>query len=137
VSHDAVAVLDASALLALFQDEPGAATVADALGKRALMSAANWAEVLSKLSDAGEAPDGVAQRLEREGVLGTALVVVPLDHAQAMEIARLRVETRPEGLSLGDRACLALGRATRLPVLTTDRAWADLGLADVTVKAVR
>ena len=96
-----VAVLDASALLALVQDEPGADRVQDALARGAAMSAVNWAETLSRLAEFGVTPESVG--------------------------ARLRQPTRHLKLSLGDRACLALGRTLGLPVLTTDRAWRGVG----------
>lgn len=100
------------------------------------MSAANWAEVLSKLADSGEDPGAAAQRIFQQGWVGSALVIHPLDERLALEIARLRPQTRSAGLSLGNRACLALARALRLPVLTTDRAWSKLNLA-VKVHPVR
>jgi len=116
-------VLDASALLALVQDEPGAARVQDALARGVLMSAVNWAEVLSRLAELGVAPESAGARLHAGTAGDDALTVVPFDVAQARDVARLRQPTRHLKLSLGDRACLALGRATRLPVLTTDGAW--------------
>ena len=58
-----------------------------------------------------------------------SLSIVSFDETQAIETARLRMHTKSLGLSLADRACLALGRLHRLPVLTTDRAWRSLGLS--------
>jgi len=118
-----VAVLDASALLALVQDEPGADRVEEALARGAVMSAVNWAETLSRLAEFGVTPESAAGRL-RVGTSGdAALEIAPFDAALARDVARLRQPTRHLRLSLGDRACLALGRATGLPVLTTDQAW--------------
>jgi ribonuclease VapC len=88
----------------------------------------NWAEVLSKLAEGGQAPKDVAQGLEDKGVLGLALVVYPLEESLALKIAELRPLTRQMGLSLGDRACLALGSHLQLQVLTADRGWLDLDL---------
>jgi len=107
-----------------------------ALAHGAAISAVNWAEVLSKFSDLGEDPDALADRLGREGLLGTALLIRPLDEAQARWMARLRRKNRPLGLSLGDRACLALGLSLGLPILTTDQNWKALRLA-VKVRVVR
>ena len=123
-------VLDASALLAYLHDEIGAGHVAEAMAGGTAISAANWAEVLSKLADEGEDPDGLTERLEAEGVLGTELEVVPLTDVDARVMAKLRPLTRSAGLSLGDRACIALGLRLGSAVLTTDRGWAtlDLGL---------
>ena len=121
-------VLDASALLAYVQEEPGADYVEKALARQVAISAANWAEVLSKLAERGLDPDREARRMFAQGTLGNALVVLPLDEALARDIARLRLFTRSAGLSLGDRACLALARLFGVPVLTTDRAWEALRL---------
>lgn len=137
MSREAVAVLDASALLAYLQDEPGAAVVEEALSVGTVMSAANWAEVLSKLAEAGREPETVAQSLSESGLLGTALQIIPLDEEQAAEIGRLRPLTKTSGLSLGDRACLALGKTLRIPALTTDRAWSTLELPGIGVRLAR
>ncbi len=129
-------VLDPSALLCYLQDERGSERVTEALAEGAAISAINWAEVLSKLSDRGENPDTVSRRLSEQGLLGKALAVQPLDETTAREIARLRSVTRAAGLSLADRACLALGRQLGLPVLTSDRAWRNFKLG-VSVQVVR
>jgi ribonuclease VapC len=120
------AVLDASALLAYLQDEEGAAVVEEALAAGAAISAANWAEVLSKLSDAGEDPRVLVADLAERGFLGGNLDVLPLDPADALAIATLRPPTRVSGLSLADRACLALATRLGLPALTTDSAWVNV-----------
>jgi ribonuclease VapC len=133
----ASSVLDASGLLAYLQGERGSEQVRDAIGEGAAISAANWAEVLSKLVEAGEDAVTLAGRLEREGLIDDAVKVVPLTAEDALAIAQLRQATRAAGLSLGDRACLALGRRLGLPVLTTDRAWNDLALTGITVRAIR
>ena len=100
----------------------------EALVAGAHISAVNWAEVLSKLAEGGQAPGDVAQDLEDKGLLGLALVIHPLEESLALKIAELRPLTRQAGLSLGDRACLALGSHLQLRVLTTDRGWLDLDL---------
>lgn len=126
---EAIAVLDASALLALLQDEPGAEAVGEALIGGAVISSVNWAEVLSKIVDFGR-PIAEAERLiATTGVVGGNLAIVPFDRELARQVAELRGATRERGLSLGDRACLALARQLALPVLTTDRAWLKLRLA--------
>ncbi len=128
MTPEAPAVLDASALLSYVRWEPGADRVERAVGSGALISAVNWAETLSRLSDLGLDLDLVERTLRRHGLLGEALEVVAFDAAQAHEAARLRKTTRHAGLSLGDRACLALGLSRGLPVLTADRAWSRLSL---------
>lgn len=123
-------VLDASALLCLLNDERGADRVADVL-TRSLVGAVNLAEVVSKLRDRGLSLDEV-----REALGGLHLDVRPLSVAQAFTIGDLRPRTRDLGLSLGDRAGLALAIDTGAEVLTTDD---DMARADVgiTVTDVR
>lgn len=124
------AVLDASALLALIRKEPGASRVGAAVDRGAAISAVNWAEVLSKLVETGGDPETAATRalpISNRGAGG--LTVVVFDDEQARTVARLRGKTRSLGLSLADRAALALAHLRGLPVLTTDRAWRSLRLA--------
>jgi PIN domain nuclease of toxin-antitoxin system len=128
-------VLDASAFLALLRGEPGAERVVEALEKGACLSTVNLAEVLSKLADWGEDPAEAQDRMEREGLLGTTEVFA-FTGEDALEAAKLRALTRVQGLSFGDRACLALARRLGLPALTAERAWAELGLG-IPVKIIR
>ena len=111
-------VLDASAVLALLGDEPGADRVAAAVDDGATIGAVNLAEVLTKLSDFGMPTAAAEDALE-----GLGLEVVAFDGGAARAVAALRASTRARGLSLGDRAALALADALGAPVLTTDRAW--------------
>ncbi len=129
-------ILDASALLALCQDEEGASQVEQAILSGAAMSAVNLAEVLAKLSDKGEDPSAFSTRLADRGLDLAALQILPFDGDSARETAWLRRATTGVGLSLGDRACLALGRALDAPVLTTDGAWARLRVG-VRVRLIR
>jgi ribonuclease VapC len=136
VSRPTAWVLDSSALLAFLQGEPGADLVAESLTQGSWISAVNWAETLSKLQELGEDPDAVALRLENYGILGTALLVIPLEEATARAIARLRPSTRDLGLSLGDRACLALTQQAGATALTADRAWNRLELG-IDIRLIR
>jgi PIN domain nuclease of toxin-antitoxin system len=137
VSDGAGFVLDASALLAYLLAEPGGDVVRDALAEQAaVMSAVNWAEVLSRLASAGADPYEVAQRVASEAALGDVLTVVALTGSDGPAIAGLRPTTRHLGLSLADRACLALAQRLELPVVTTDRAWAKLQIG-VEIRLVR
>ncbi|WP_018264054.1 type II toxin-antitoxin system VapC family toxin [Methylobacterium sp. WSM2598] len=123
-------VLDASALLCLLFDEPGAARV-EAVLHQACVSAANYAEVIGKLVDRGQSPEeAVADLRELD------LEVIPLDRAQAEAAGGLRASTREAGLALGDRACLALAASRGAVAVTTDQAWRKVGGAD-TVEVVR
>lgn len=119
-------VLDASAFLAYLLDEPGAEVVADAIADGAAISAANLAEVLSTIADRGRDPAAQLGAFVREGLIEGAVDVEPVVVADAVEIARLRPLTRAAGLSLGDRACLALARRLAAEALTADRAWSGL-----------
>lgn len=120
-------VLDASALVALIYEEPGAYRVRDAIGEGAMISTVNWAEVLTKLVVAGGDPHEITS-MALPGGPATKLQLVAYDDEQARESARLVRLTRSLGLSLADRAALALAQLRRLPVLTTERAWRTLRL---------
>ena len=115
-------VLDASALLAVIEGEPGAAKVEDALAD-SVISAVNFSEVVAKLVDRGFGNEGVAARMN-----ALPLVIHAFDADQAWRAGSLRRTTRTSGLSLGDRACLALAETLEAPAMTMDRAWADLDL---------
>jgi PIN domain nuclease of toxin-antitoxin system len=130
------AVLDASAFLAYLRDESGADHVADAIADGAAISTANLAEVLSRAADRGVDPERLARQLTERGLLDGAIAVEPLVAADTVEIARLRPLTREHGLSLGDRACLALAKRLDLPAVTADTAWSRLDLR-VEVQRIR
>ena len=115
-------VLDASAVLALILRESGADSVREVLANAAI-SAANLSEVVAKLIDQGFDDDTVIGDVD-----ALPLQVHAMDAAQAWRAGLLRRETRTHGLSLGDRACLALAEALEAPAMTMDRAWAALNL---------
>ena len=123
-------VLDASAVLAVLNGEPGAEVVWDCL-PGAHLSAVNAAEVAAKLVDGGLDAEGAGQSLERLGAR-----VVPFEAADVVPVAHIRLATRAAGLSLGDRACLALARRLGWPALTADRQWRDIQV-DVEVRLIR
>lgn len=114
------AVLDSSAVLALLLAEEGARRVAAAL-PGALLSTVNYAETVSKLCERGMPAAEARAAIEAIGI-----EPIDLDVDQACMIGDLRKETRTAGLSLGDRACLALARQRRLPAITADVAWGRL-----------
>jgi ribonuclease VapC len=120
-------VLDASAVLAVIFGEAGADRVAGHL-PGARISAVNAAEVMTKLVDLGM-PEGTVDAIFE----GLQLTVLPFEMAHARASARLRTLTRAAGLSLGDRACLAVAGQLDAPAFTTDRAWSRLDGADVGV----
>lgn len=93
-------VLDASALMAVLHAEDGASVVIKAIGKGAAVSVVNWAEVLSKLAEAGKDPEVAAVELRRAEGSRRALSIEPLTAADCVAVARLRPVTRRQGLSL-------------------------------------
>lgn len=124
------AVIDASVVLAVLKGEPGGERLADLRAGR-LISSVNLTEVVSRLLDL-EFSD--RQALSMVEALG--LTVVPFDAQTAVRAGLLRSKTRVAGLSLGDRACLALAATLSLPVLTADRNW-DRISADVEIHQIR
>lgn len=118
-------VLDASAVLALLNQEPGAEQVEPLLSE-SVISAVNLSETLTKLIDAGMSPDEAQEAINLLGI-----EVVPFNSAQSLLAASLRPATRKKGLSLGDRCCLALGVQLGLEVVTAERVWAQLKVCPV------
>ena len=113
-------ILDASAVLALLNAEPGASVVAGAVSDAAI-SAVNLSEVVAKLIEGGMPAEAVRETLQE-----LELEVISFDAHQAYEAGLLRISTRSLGLSFGDRACLGLAQRNGVPVLTTDRNWSRL-----------
>lgn len=130
VESDRSAVLDASALLAMLHGEPGGEAV-QGFVHTAVMSSVNWSEVVQKSLERQVEVNGLRQDLEALG-----LRIVPFSVTQAEHAALLRARTRHLGLSLGDRACLALAAELRLPAVTADRTWGDLAL-EVEIRVTR
>jgi PIN domain nuclease of toxin-antitoxin system len=111
-------LLDASALLTLFNREPGYQKVAGLLEDSSI-SAVNLAEVASKLTDAGLSAASIRSTLQ-----AMRLKVIPFDEETAYGVAAMRPLTRKAGLSLGDRACLSTSLALGAIAVTADRSWA-------------
>lgn len=128
-------MLDASAVLALVQGEPGAGTVADLL-RDAVMSTVNWAEVAAKVHGATANGSGAGAADLRYELCALGLRLVEFSAEQADTAGELQRGTRELGLSLGDRACLALGIARNETVFTADRAWQRVRLG-VDVEVIR
>ena len=118
-------MLDASALLCLLQSEPGADRVAEAL-PHAVIGTVNFSEVVGKLVEAG-----LEEKEIDSFVDALQLKVVPFDQEQARLAGLLRVATRRLGLSLGDRACLALARLRDAVALTCEKSWMKVEAACV------
>ncbi len=124
-------VLDASALLAILNEERGAERLTPELLSAAVVSTVNLAEVQGKLVARGLDPDDAW-----EAALSPVSEAVPFSAAQARIAGDLSAQTRALGLSLGDRACLALGLALDAPVYTADQSWKKLR-AGVRIHVIR
>ena len=124
-------VFDASAILALLRDEPGADVVAQYIGD-GLISAVNLQEVIKGL-------------LRREVPIDAALAMLDALHLDVREhgrddavaAAKLYPATKQFGSGLGDRTCMALAIAEGLPVLTADREWARIEIQGLTLLLAR
>jgi ribonuclease VapC len=124
-------VFDASAILALLRDEPGADVVAQYIGD-GLISAVNLQEVIKGL-------------LRREVPIDAALAILDALHLDvrphgrddAIAAAKLYPATKSFGSGLGDRTCMALAIAEGLPVLTADREWAKIEIPGLTLSLAR
>lgn len=123
-------VLDASALLALLNDEPGADVIAGYI-PGAVINAVNLSEVIGKLCIAGMPESAIHQALQ-----GLDLEIVPFDEEHAYGAGLLRDDTEHRGLSLGDRACLDTARTLGLIAVTTDKMWEELPVG-VVIKVIR
>jgi len=121
-SEQVSAVFDASALLAVMLGEPGSEIVLAEM-RRGLVSTVNVVEVIQRMADHGIDSKETLKQLSR-----LEIEIVPFDLDQAAVVASLRPATRHKGVSLADRACLALATDRALPVFTTDRIWTELAL---------
>jgi PIN domain nuclease of toxin-antitoxin system len=127
---DRIVVLDASALMAVIRGEKGAEKVAASLSQ-AIVSTVNLAEVETKLVSAG-----LDERLAWWHITELRCASVPFDEEQAKMAGGLVKITKPFGLSLGDRACLALAIQRKATVYTTDQTWKNLAL-EIPIEVIR
>ena len=124
-------VIDASALLAFLKSEERALHDLESLLPKALISSVNFCEVATVLGSLG-----MPEKTIEEVVEETVSKIVSFDSSQALVAAGLRELTKPYGLSLGDRACLALGLTYKIPVYTADRIWKKLDI-DIPIELIR
>jgi len=124
-------VLDASALIALFHQEPGSDKVAQAIEDGSVLSAVNLSEVASKFNELGT-PEALIQT----AINVLELTLVDFNAELAYKVGLLRPLTKSADLSLGVRACLALAQHLNLHALTTDRVWNGL-IPGVNVQVIR
>ena len=123
-------VLDASALLALLFGEPGAELVADAIAEGAAISAVNVGEVATLLGRYGHDPEAVLAPVREQ------VTVEQFTYDDALAAGALYPRTSASGLSLADRACLALAQRLNATAVTADRAWANLKLG-INIRLIR
>lgn len=126
----AEAVLDASAVLAMLRAEPGAEQVAELIDE-ALVSVINEAEVIGKLIWRGQTPEQALSVVK-----GLPYRLVDLDGELCRRAGSWWGITRPQGLSVADRCCLALAEREGLPALTSDASWAKVSVG-VEVRVIR
>lgn len=127
---DRVAVLDASAFMAMIQRERGAETVTACL-PWAIISAVNLAEAVTKLISTG-----MDEQIAWWHIAEIGCETAPFDEEQARMAGGLVKVTKPFGLSLGDRACLALAMQRKATVYTTDSVWKNLSLG-IQIEVIR
>jgi PIN domain nuclease of toxin-antitoxin system len=123
-------VLDSSALLAYLNAEPGGDAV-EPLLQDAMISAVNVAEIVGRLIARSKSIDVIREIFD---ILD--LDIVDFDRAYAEKTGELVEPTKADGLSLGDRACLALAGREKLPAVTADKAWAKLNVG-IEIKLIR
>ena len=127
------AILNSSVVLTYLLDEPGRSAAEAAIAARGSILSVNLAEVMGRLVRNG-ADRGVAA----DTLLALPLIVIDLDAHLAIEAGAMLAQTRPFGLSLGDRACLALAKREGLPALTADRSWMRAApLVGIEVRLIR
>lgn len=124
-------VMDASAVLALVRDEPGADKVASHVG-RAAISAVNLQEVIKELSLSGLDVETIRELLDE-----LRLDVRAHDVEAAYLTAGLHTQTKEFGRGLGDRSCLALAMQLGVPALTADREWKKVKVKGLKVEHIR
>jgi len=122
--------IDASALLALLFAEPGAEAVVDAIARGAAISAVNLSEVATVLVRHSRDPEDILVPVRQQ------LTVEAFTDGDALAAASLYPATASRGLSLGDRACLALAKRLGATALTAEHAWAELELG-IEVRLIR
>ncbi|USR92635.1 type II toxin-antitoxin system VapC family toxin [Phormidium yuhuli AB48] len=123
-------IMDASAILAFLNQESGSEQITDLI-ENATISTINLSEVIAKFAEIGISETEILQILS-----DLNLKSVPFDEPQAQIVGMLRPMTKPLGLSLGDRACLALGLVLNQPVITADRQWSQLNL-NLEIRVIR
>jgi len=125
-------VFDSSAVLAFLLAEPGAGKLRLEIPEGAI-SAVNAAEVLAVLVRKGMPVVDAHLAMAKTG-----LTVVGFGIDEALKTAQmLTAAFRERGISLGERACMALALAEGLPAVTGERCWAALGVPGLEIELIR
>ena len=124
-------LLDTSAIIALLKKEKGHEKVSDILATSAI-STVNFAELVSVLARDGVSSDDIDSMIDN-----IIPDIIPFTHEISITTGKLLTTTKPFGLSLGDRACLATAIHSNIDVYTTDKAWANLNIPDVKIHLIR
>jgi ribonuclease VapC len=124
-------ILDSSALLALIKNEEGSSIVEGLLGS-VVMSSVNVSEVAAILLDSEMSVEQSSEAIEP-----FVDYIIDFDFEYSVLCADLKKPTKHLGLSLGDRACIALGIKLKLPIYTADKIWSELNLENLNVKLIR
>jgi len=125
------AVLDASALLAFFKEEPLSYDL-EALLSQAVMSTVNACEVATIMMRLGMPKEEIDSLINE-----TIKDIIVFDRELSLLTAHLWKSTKAYGLSLGDRACIALGQQLNLPIYTADTIWKNIQLENVDIRLIR
>jgi PIN domain nuclease of toxin-antitoxin system len=126
-------VIDSSALMAWFQNEPGDDLTQVQLDFGGMIAAPNLTEVIGKLVSSGVAPINEVQR----DVLALGLEVIPMDQAIALAAAFFYARRHPYDLSLGDCVCIAVAETLGVEILTAEQSWAKIPDLRVKVRLIR
>lgn len=123
-------VLDASAILVLLLGELGADDVAQSVARGVAVSTVNVSEAAEVLARNKVTPASIIAQFCDQ------VVVEPFTYDDALAAAAFSPPTRKQGLSLGDRACLALAQRLEATAVTADRQWSRLELG-VSIRLLR
>lgn len=126
------AIIDASALLAFLKDESFALYDLESILPKSLISSVNACEVATVMLRLGIPYETIESLIDE-----TVGQIIPFNKEHYLLAANLYNNTKQYGLSLGDRACLALAQQTNLPVYTADQIWSKLQLENVEIKLIR
>ena len=128
-----MSILDASAIIALLEGEPGHRTVADIVAEGASIGAVNLAEVATRVMRLSGSAEEIRSIIDE-----LPLQIFDVTRDLAVEAGVMSTVTKRFGLSLGDRLCLALASREKQPAITADRSWTEAGpLVGVTVQLIR